>query len=175
MQNSLFYTGLAQPGRKTGEQLGQQIAHQVGLWEFRNNRIRNLSHGQQKRVNIANALLAEEASVLILDEPTSGLDWIDAAKIMQILQTLCRQGRTVICITHHWGDIQFFDQVVVVDQGRIKAQGSPSEIASQNHCRLGDISCEQTPADMEDQNTGFPNQGIQAWFIDKPFFLSTTF
>jgi ABC-type multidrug transport system ATPase subunit len=118
------------------ERIGQ-ILRRVGLWEAREQRIHSLSGGQRRRVQIAQALLHERASILLLDEPTSGLDLANDRNIMELLQRLAHQGHIVVCTTHHLGNIELCDQVIALDQGKIKNQGSPAEIASDQRIQLG--------------------------------------
>ena len=136
---SLLYSGLLQ-GQKKQDDLQEQIAQlliKLGLQAVKAKRIRELSGGQRRRVNFANQLLSDQAALLVLDEPTSGLDLANDYQIMQMLQTLCRQGRSVVCTTHHLGNIDLLDEVVVLNQGVIEQQGTPAEIASEVHSPLG--------------------------------------
>lgn len=89
---------------------------------------RQLSGGQKRRAEIARALLHRPA-ILFLDEPTTGLDpqtrvdvWKTIASLQQQLQM------TVFLTTHYMEEAAEADQIVVIDKGRIKAQGTPAEL-----------------------------------------------
>ena len=85
-----------------------------------------LSGGQRQRIAIARTLLRDPA-VLIVDEPTVGLDAVSEAAVLAGLEELMR-GRTTIVITHSHRLAAIAERVVVVDGGRVAADGPPGEV-----------------------------------------------
>ncbi|HEY5635297.1 MAG TPA: ABC transporter transmembrane domain-containing protein [Burkholderiales bacterium] len=85
-----------------------------------------LSGGQRQRLSIARALLADRP-LLLLDEATSALDAASERMVQQALEALER-GRTTLVIAHRLATVQHADRIVVMDRGRIVAQGTHAEL-----------------------------------------------
>jgi ABC-type multidrug transport system fused ATPase/permease subunit len=85
-----------------------------------------LSGGERQRLSVARALL-KDAPILILDEPTSSLDAISEEVVFAALRRL-RQGRTTIVIAHRLSTVRDADRILVLDGGRIAAQGRHDEL-----------------------------------------------
>lgn len=85
-----------------------------------------LSGGQRQSVGIARAVL-HNAPILLLDEPTSSMDFSTEAQVTQRMQAFT-QGKTVVLVTHRTSMLAFVDRVIVVDQGKIVADGPREQI-----------------------------------------------
>lgn len=85
-----------------------------------------LSGGQRQSVGIARAVL-HNAPILLLDEPTSAMDFSTEALVTQKMQAFS-QGKTVVLVTHRTSMLSFVDRVIVVDQGKIVADGPRERI-----------------------------------------------
>ena len=103
----------------------------TGTEEFRHSEVARLSGGQKQRVAIAGAI-ALLPDILILDESTSMLDPKGRREVMDVIRTLNREKQiTVIDITHYMDEAVEADEVCVMDNGVIVAQGAPNEVFAQ--------------------------------------------
>jgi lipooligosaccharide transport system ATP-binding protein len=98
-------------------------------------KVDDLSGGMKRRLTIARALV-NEPTVLMLDEPTTGLDPQARHVLWDRLFRLKEQGTTLVLTTHYMDEAeQLCDRLVVVDHGRIMAEGSPAELIRQHSSR----------------------------------------
>ncbi len=100
----------------------------VGMERYRTAAPHLLSGGQKQRVAIAGAL-AMNTRCLVLDEPTAMLDPVGRQDVLETVRRLHREnGITVVYITHFMEEAAAADRVVVMEEGRIAAEGSPREV-----------------------------------------------
>ncbi|MBM6753189.1 MULTISPECIES: amino acid ABC transporter ATP-binding protein [Lactobacillaceae] len=100
----------------------------VGLKEKADVNPTTLSGGQKQRVAIARAL-AMKPDVMLFDEPTSALDPEMVGDVLEVMQTLAKQGMTMVVVTHEMGFAKrVADRVVFFHDGVIREQGKPDEI-----------------------------------------------
>jgi len=98
------------------------------LTEKTKSRVDDLSGGMKRRLTIARALI-NEPRILMLDEPTTGLDPQARHILWDRLFRLKEQGTTLVLTTHYMDEAeQLCDRLVVVDHGRIMAEGSPAQL-----------------------------------------------
>jgi ABC-2 type transport system ATP-binding protein len=109
------------------------VLAQIALSDRANDKVRDLSGGQMRRVEIARALL-HRPRLLILDEPTVGLDIKARADILEHVRTLVkRDGVAVVWATHLVDEVAADDDLIVLHRGRMLAHGPVSEIAPQGN------------------------------------------
>lgn len=114
----------------------------VGLREVRKTTYRRLSGGQQQRLSLALALISRP-EIIFLDEPTAGMDAQSRNMVWELVGDLRRDGVTVVLTTHLMDEAEALaDHVIIVDQGRIVAEGTPAQLTSQGKELGGTISLE---------------------------------
>ena len=105
-----------------------------GLQEFIRRPIGKLSGGQRRKIDIVRALI-HHPKILILDEPTTGLDPQSRKQVFDLVNDLRRsEGLTVILTTHYMEEAANSDYVVIMDKGRVVADGTPIDLKNQYAC-----------------------------------------
>lgn len=107
-----------------------ELAEPLGLHDFAGRTMRRLSGGQKQRVALAAALIGRPRLVF-LDEPCAGLDPQAREVVHSFIRDLADRGVAVVLTTHDLAEAEeLSDEVVVIDRGRIIAQGAPEELRS---------------------------------------------
>lgn len=126
--NLLFWGSLYKVPIK---ELKQRIAHLldlIGLTDRKNHLIKTFSGGMKRRINIAAALL-HQPKILFLDEPTVGVDPHSRNRIFEIIETLNKQGITIVYTTHYMEEVErLCNRIAIIDAGEIIAQGTQAEL-----------------------------------------------
>ena len=106
----------------------KDVLEKVNLWEKRSELAANLSYGQRKLLEIARTV-STQAEMYLLDEPFAGLFPEIIKTVSEIIQELKKEGKTVILVEHNMELIrQLCDDVIVMNVGRLLAQGKPEEV-----------------------------------------------
>lgn len=110
----------------------------VGMSDFAKRAVHQLSGGQKQRIAIA-GMLALKPSILVMDESTAMLDPRGRNELISTLKHLHEQGLTIIMVTQYMEEVSFCDRVIVMNRGKIAADGSPVDIFA-NHDLLKECS-----------------------------------
>ena len=132
--------------------------HRLGLTEFRDRQIGELSGGQKKRVFLARAL-AQGGRLLLLDEPFTGVDLHTEEAIMQLLRELRAAGAIILVSTHNLGSVpQFCDQVALI-KGTVVACGPTADVFTETNLQatFGEALRQSRPAPAFSPSTGAPS------------------
>ena len=109
----------------------EELLEFAQLEDKRNEKVENLSGGMQRRLAIARGLV-NEPEMLLLDEPTTGLDPQARHILWDRLFRLKEQGVTLVITTHYMDEAeQLCDRLIVMDKGKIMAEGSPADLIKQ--------------------------------------------
>jgi len=126
--NLLYHAALhGLPGAEARERSARELAR-IGMADRARDRVRDLSGGQRRRVEIARALLTQPA-LLLLDEPTVGLDAASRAFLLDHVKRLCREdGLAVLWATHLIDEVDENARVLVLRAGELLADGDVADL-----------------------------------------------
>jgi ABC-2 type transport system ATP-binding protein len=105
----------------------------VGLQEAADRRVRALSGGQRRRLDVGLALVGDP-ELVFLDEPTTGFDPAARRLAWEVIAGLRELGKTILLTTHYMDEAQALaDRVAIIAEGRIVAEGTPAQLAAAQH------------------------------------------
>jgi ABC-2 type transport system ATP-binding protein len=129
-QNLTYHAALHGISKREAHARADEVLARIALAERANDKVRNLSGGQMRRVEIARALL-HQPRLLVLDEPTVGLDIKSRADILgHVRRLVAEDGVSVLWATHLIDEVADNDDVIVLHQGRVLAHGAASRVAA---------------------------------------------
>jgi ABC-2 type transport system ATP-binding protein len=118
-----LFAGYYDRPRPTDEVIGL-----IGLGEKRDDRVRRLSGGQRRRLDLGLALIGDP-DLIFLDEPTTGFDPGARRRAWETIRSLRELGKTILLTTHYLDEVeQLADRVAVLREGQIVAAGTPQEL-----------------------------------------------
>jgi ABC-type multidrug transport system ATPase subunit len=101
----------------------------MGVDHLCEQKIASLSGGERKRVELASELVVDPA-ILLVDEATSSLDPASEARVMEVLARTARQGKLVLCVTHHLDNISKAETLLILGEGKVVYLGPPGGACS---------------------------------------------
>lgn len=128
-ENVRFYLGIYSVPQQQWPERMDWILSVTRLQEVRNRLTRELPPGWRQRLALGCALL-HQPQILFLDEPTSGVDPITREHFWNFIRQLAARGMTVFVTTHYMDEARFCERIVMINAGRIVAEGTPSEIVA---------------------------------------------
>ena len=127
-ENIDYFCGLYIPDKKKRKALVEEAITFAGLDDYRKMHPKKLSGGLLRRLNIACGI-AHKPRLIIMDEPTVAVDPQSRNKILEGIQTLNRQGSTIIYTSHYMEEVeQICTRIAIMDHGRVIAQGTKEEL-----------------------------------------------
>jgi ABC-2 type transport system ATP-binding protein len=131
MQNLLYHAALHGIGRREARTRAEEVLARIDLVDRASSKVRDLSGGQMRRLEIARALL-HRPRLLLLDEATVGLDVKARADILaHVRQLVVERGIGVLWATHLFDEIALGDDLVILHQGRVLARGELADVLKQ--------------------------------------------
>lgn len=152
VQNLTYHAALHGIGKREGRARAFDVLRRIALSERANDKVRSLSGGQMRQVEIARALL-HRPRLLLLDEPTVGLDVKSRAYILEHVRRLVKDGVSVLWATHLIDEVAENDDVVVLHEGRVLAQGAAARVREQANAhdmRTAFLALTQTTESADD-------------------------
>ncbi|MFZ1123538.1 MAG: ABC transporter ATP-binding protein [Candidatus Baltobacteraceae bacterium] len=133
MHAQLWDSLLHTPRQRAEERLVRERARGlltfVGLEKYANNYAHNLAYGLQRRLEIARALAAQPA-ILLLDEPAAGMNPAETHELREVIRAIAAGGTGVLLVEHDMSLVSAVcDSVVVLNFGEVIATGTPTEVA----------------------------------------------
>lgn len=148
LENLLVYARYFRLSSAEALSRSKELLKFTGLTQRTDARVEALSGGMKRRLMIARALI-HKPGVLVLDEPTTGLDPQVRQEIWQRLEELrSKEGVTILISTHYMEEAEkLCERLIVLDQGRIMAEGTPQELINQSvsHYALEVRDCSSIP------------------------------
>ena len=134
-ENLLFFARLYGLHKKEAVHRAHEVLGQVGLTDAARLRVGAYSHGMQKRLSVARALLRDPI-VLLVDEATHDLDPEGSLRVRQLIADVAARGTAIVWATQRIDEIRgFADDVTLINRGRVRFQGSTTQFVS--HARVG--------------------------------------
>jgi len=133
MKSGIFRTVARTPGQRREEREGRELARElldfVGIGKVADDYARNLSYGDQRRLEVARAL-ALRPKVLLLDEPTAGMNPLESARFVDFVHRVRdERGVSILLIEHDMSVVmRVSERVTVLDRGEKIAEGLPDDI-----------------------------------------------
>ena len=128
LEQAIFYGTLKGLDKKTIEKRLDVLLERFHISEYKNRKIKELSKGNQQKVQFITAIL-HEPKLLILDEPFSGLDPINVEEFMKMINELKNNGTSIIFSSHRMEHVELFcDELVILVHGKSVLQGNLNDI-----------------------------------------------
>ncbi|HET6282940.1 MAG TPA: ATP-binding cassette domain-containing protein, partial [Polyangia bacterium] len=116
---------------RQAQQRAEALLERVGLPGRAAEKARNLSYGEQRRVEIARAL-ASGPRVLLLDEPTAGMNPVEVKAVAELIRAVAGDGHAVLLVEHNMRLVmETCDRITVLNFGRVIADGTPADVAKE--------------------------------------------
>jgi ABC-2 type transport system ATP-binding protein len=144
-RENLFILGLMHHlGRPGARARASELLEQFGLVEAADRLVKTWSGGMRRRLDVVASLIVTPL-VLFLDEPTTGLDPRSRAEIWNAIRKLAADGTTILLTTQYLDEAdQLSDQIVIIDAGRVVAQGRPDELKDTLGSRIDVVVTDQS-------------------------------
>jgi len=138
----------------------REVIALTGLTEKKDKRIRTLSGGQARRLDVARAVVGRP-ELIFLDEPTTGFDPEARRQFWALIRQLSADGTTILLTTHYLDEAAALaTRIAIIDRGRLVAQGTPGELRNNSGARNAAVSWEGADGQRQTKETSTPTRLI---------------
>ena len=130
VENIRFYAGIYGLRRKHIQDRTEELLVQLGLEHIRNKLISDLPLGWRQKLAFSVAIF-HNPSIVFLDEPTGGVDPVTRRQFWEMIYAAANRGITVFVTTHYMDEAEYCDRVSIMDEGKIKALGTPEQLRTE--------------------------------------------
>jgi ABC-2 type transport system ATP-binding protein len=127
VENIRFYGGIYRLGKKYIHNRTEELLAQLGMEDIRNKLISDLPLGWRQKLAFSVAIV-HNPSLVFLDEPTGGVDPVTRRQFWEMIYAAAGRGITVFVTTHYMDEAEYCDRVSIMDEGKIRALGTPAEL-----------------------------------------------
>lgn len=150
LEQAIFYGTLKGLDKKTIEKRLDVLLERFKISEYKNRKIKELSKGNQQKVQFITAIL-HEPKLLILDEPFSGLDPINVEEFMKMINELKNKGTSIIFSSHRMEHVELFcDELVILVHGKSVLQGNLKDIKKKYRKKNIQLCCKDDVDKLKD-------------------------
>jgi len=160
VENLHFWGSLYKVPKQQLNENCKRLLSLIGLTDRQHDKVKTYSGGMKRRINIAAALM-HNPKVLLLDEPTVGVDPQSRNRIFEIVETLNKEGMTIIYTSHYMEEVErLCDRIAIMDQGEIIAQGTQESLKENSSVKevieLNCVSLSETHLNQLQQHIQLP-------------------
>ncbi len=143
----------------------KELTELIGLGDSINKPVKTFSGGMKRKLEIVRSLI-HNPRVLFLDEPTTGLDPLSRKGLWEyILEVRKREGTTIFLTTHYLDEAEEADRVIVINKGKIAADGTPKELKQnliRNYLRITPKTMSTLAKELDTKQISYTVEGIHA-------------
>ncbi len=129
-ENIRFYLGIYDVPQKLWKERAHWVLEMTRLSHVKDRLTRDLPPGWRQRLALGCSLL-HKPRIIFLDEPTSGVDPLTRRRFWAFIHSLASEGVTIFVTTHYMDEAEHCDRIVMINEGKIVAQGAPGDIIAQ--------------------------------------------
>jgi ABC-2 type transport system ATP-binding protein len=141
LENLRFFAGMYNVPRAVADERIRWALRMAGLEGRESQLTGTLPGGWKQRLALGSAVL-HKPPIVFLDEPTSGVDPISRRNFWELIHRMAAEGVTVFVTTHYMDEAEYCNRLVLIDRGRIAAEGTPSELKRQMTGELLHLECD---------------------------------